>query len=372
MQLRVHPLVSPASGTQRVLHSLHYGTPGQGPKVYLQASLHADELPGMLTLHHLRQHLDRADADGTLAGEVVLVPLANPIGLDQTLMHLPAGRFEHASMENFNRHYVDFFARLKDTLADRLGPDADANRRVIRAAMHEVLAAQVPRTELQSLRQVLTGLSLDADVVLDLHCDFEAVLHVYVEEPYLAAAEPLTRHLGARAVLWARGSGGNSFDEALSGPWWRLAEHYGGRFPIPLACLAATVELRGQADVDHTLARGDADRLLAYLRHLGVVRGNPGELPEALCQPTPLAGAEVLSAPHPGVLVYLRDVGDDIAAGDTVAQVVEPLAGTVTDLRASVSGRLYARHSRRWATTGLEVAHIAGTRPIRSGYLLGP
>ena len=199
MLVQDHALVSPASGTQRMLRSLHYGTPGHGRKVYLQASLHADELPGMLTLHHLRRRLDEADTASAISGEVVLVPLANPIGLDQTLMHYQAGRFEHASMENFNRNYADFFALLKDPLADKLGPDADENRRVIRAAMAAALAAQPAKTELQSLRKVLTGLSIDADVVLDLHCDFEAVLHVYVEQPYLAASEALTRFLGARA-----------------------------------------------------------------------------------------------------------------------------------------------------------------------------
>ena len=139
-----------------------------------------------------------------------------------------------------------------------------------------------------------------------------------------------------------------------------------------MACLSATVELRGQADVNHTLAREDADRLFAYLQHLGVVHGTPSEPPPPLCVATPLAGAEVLVAPHPGVLVFLRAVGDDITAGEAVAQIIEPLGNTVTDIRASVAGRLYARHNLRWATTGLEVARVAGRQPIRSGHLLSP
>ena len=35
-------------GTSRHLKILRYGTPGAAPKAYLQASLHADELPGMM------------------------------------------------------------------------------------------------------------------------------------------------------------------------------------------------------------------------------------------------------------------------------------------------------------------------------------
>lgn len=63
MQIVKHPLLSPAPGTQRELVSLHYGTVGsEAGKAYIQASLHADELPGMLTAHHLRRQLAALEA----------------------------------------------------------------------------------------------------------------------------------------------------------------------------------------------------------------------------------------------------------------------------------------------------------------------
>ncbi len=64
MQRIDHPLLSNSLGSHRSLSSFHYGTPSQGPKVYIQASLHAEELPGMLVAHHLRALLDAADAAG--------------------------------------------------------------------------------------------------------------------------------------------------------------------------------------------------------------------------------------------------------------------------------------------------------------------
>ena len=58
MRTQHHPLRSPSSGTQRALHSWHFGSAdNEGPHVYLQASLHADELPGMLVLQHLKRLL---------------------------------------------------------------------------------------------------------------------------------------------------------------------------------------------------------------------------------------------------------------------------------------------------------------------------
>ncbi|MBY0466263.1 MAG: succinylglutamate desuccinylase/aspartoacylase family protein, partial [Burkholderiales bacterium] len=92
MRVLEHPLISQSIGTQRTLTSLHFGEAGARPKVMIQASLHADELPGMLVAHHLRQHLAQAEANGELRGEVVLVPIANPIGLSQTVLHSQLGR----------------------------------------------------------------------------------------------------------------------------------------------------------------------------------------------------------------------------------------------------------------------------------------
>jgi predicted deacylase len=368
-----HPLLSPSLGTQRQVTSLHYGTPGRGPKAYVQASLHADELPGMLTAHRLRGLLDDAERRGDIVGEVVLVPACNPIGLSQGLLHHQIGRFETLSMENFNRNYPDFFALVKDAVAPQLGPDPDINKRVVRAEMHRALQAQTPATELESLRHLLMGLACDADVVLDLHCDFEAAMHLYVEQPMLDQIVPLARLLGARALLWARGSGPSiSFDEALSGPWWRLREHFADRAPVPLACASTTVELRGQADVSDALATQDAAAILAFLRHAGVLSGGETALPEPLCNPTPLAGTEALHAPHPGVIAFAANVGDTVCTGQPLAHVIDPVSGRESAVCAGIDGVVYARHNLRWATSGMELCRVAGNTPIRSGNLLSP
>ena len=64
MDTRHHLLPAASLGSQKTVTSLHFGTSGARPKVYLQASLHAEELPGMLAAHHLRQKLVAAEAAG--------------------------------------------------------------------------------------------------------------------------------------------------------------------------------------------------------------------------------------------------------------------------------------------------------------------
>ena len=77
------PLLSPSIGSHKTLVAFHYGPANAARKVYIQASLHAEELPGMLVAHHLKTQLAQADAEGRLDARVVLVPVANPIGLSQ-------------------------------------------------------------------------------------------------------------------------------------------------------------------------------------------------------------------------------------------------------------------------------------------------
>ncbi len=87
-----HALLSPSLGHQKHLVSFTYGDPQARPKVYIQGSLHAEELPGMLVSHHLRSALEAAEREGRLSGCVMLVPAANPIGLAQRLDHKAMGR----------------------------------------------------------------------------------------------------------------------------------------------------------------------------------------------------------------------------------------------------------------------------------------
>lgn len=369
MQRIDHPLLSPSLGSHKSVSSFHFGTPGSGTKVYIQASLHAEELPGMLAAHHLRRLLEQAEAQGQVQGEIILVPLANPIGLAQRVDHKPMGRFELNSSENFNRHFPDLCAAVLPRVEGQLGSDAAANVAAIRAAMAAHLHDWQPATELASQRKQLVSLAFDADVVLDLHCDLEAVMHLYTETPCWPVLEPLARLLGAQAVLLAKNSGGLSFDESLSGPWWQLAEKL--PFPIPQACASTTVELRGEGDISHAFGQADAQAIWGYLQHLGVLGGQPPTLPALACAATPLAGAQYVRSPVPGVLVFAAQPGDTLALGALVAEVIDPVSGSVHALRAEVPGVLYARTTERYATPGDDLANIAGSVPFRTGNLLG-
>lgn len=370
-----HALLSPSLGSQKTLTSFHFGTPGRGPKFYIQASLHAEELPGMLVAHHLRALLESAESAGLIQGEIILVPVANPIGLAQRLDHKPMGRFELDTSENFNRHYPDLAQAVAPAVQDLLGADPQANVATVRQAIGAYLAQWVPATELQSLRRTLLTLAHDADQVLDLHCDCEGVLHFYCEEACWAPLEPLARFLGAETILLAKNSGGGPFDECLSGAWWKLADllqAQGCTAPLPQGCCSTTIELRGEADVSHAWAQADAQAIYTHLQHAQAIAcPQPPTVPAFKCQPTPLAGSETVKAPAPGVVVFVAQVGQSMRVGDLVAEVIDPIANQTHRVLAGVDGTLYAHIRDRYVTAGCELAKIAGHTPFRTGLLLG-
>jgi len=245
-----HILPVSSMGNQRSLTVIRYGPEAARGKAYIQAGLHADEAPSFVVMHHLINLLDEADSANKIKEQIVLVPVANPIGVSQWREEKLLGRFDFYNSINFNRRHLDLTAQIADRVKDRLSDLAVENVALIRRAAAHVLDSMDPLDEAEYLKHRLLSLAYDADIVLDLHCDDLAVIHVYMGTPLWPDAADLSAQLEAEVTLLAEDSGVAPFDEACSRIWWQLAERFPDH-PIPPACLSATVELRGMTDVLH-------------------------------------------------------------------------------------------------------------------------
>ena len=330
----------------------------------------------MLVAQFLRTELAALEAAGKINGEIILVPAANPIGLAQAIHGAAFGRFDLTTGVNFNRAYKHVANDLKQSLEGKLGQDAAANVALIREHARASIADWTPATDAETLKKTLMTLAIDADIVLDLHCDNEAVLHIYAGTPLAEAIAPLSAIMGSHATLLAYEAGGEPFDEACSRLWWDLDKHFAHQFPIPPACLSTTVELRGEQEVSYALARKDAAGLLQFLTLNGVLGDAAAQaaaaaaVPAPLCEATPLEGVEPLYAPHAGILVYTRELGTRVTAGEAVADLIDPVSGEVTVLRATVDGMFFARSAHRHVIRGMNVGKVAGAKAYREGDLL--
>lgn len=368
------PVVSP--GTVRHLSVHRYGKRDARPKAFLQAAVHADETPGLLVQHHFIRMLDEAERNGQIKGEFVLLPLANPVGLGQWVNAQMAGRYELGGAGNFNRGWPDLFAGLADRVAGKLGADATRNIATVRAAMGSAIEEMQPTTELAGMRQIVCRLAYDADFVFDLHCDDDSLMHLFLIPQHWPDARDLSAEIGSRATMLAEDSGGRSFDETFSTPWTKLAAKVGAGTPVPAACLACTIEYRGQADATDELAEADARALFRFFQRRGLIEGDPGPLPTALCDATPLEAADVLRSPVAGIVTYRKPLGAYIAKNEVVAEIVDPFADDPLKARTPVTtqteGTFLSRRAHKMVRPGDSIAKIVGKEPLayRTGMLL--
>lgn len=300
-------------------NSLHIGAwrfegDGSGPAVHLQAGVHADEIAGMLVLHQLLPRLQACQDQGRLKGCVTVVPQANPFGIGQFRQGRLLGRFHEATGQNFNRGF------------------------------DQSLAMQSPASNLAQWQKSLVQLAANADLVLDLHTDDEALPYLYIHRSFwpeqgLALAAALQVDV---VIVWDEGGDG-SFEETIINQG--------------APRLAATIELRGQADVSDALAQQDAAGLWAWLCINGVI-----DEVAAICpwqgEVVDMGCMETILAPCAGVLVFEKTLGDQVEEGQRFARIIGRPGDASSEviLRAAQTGRMVTGHRERLVAQGSVVS----------------
>jgi predicted deacylase len=313
----------------------------------MQAAIHANELPGTMAVHHLLPMLDEAEKAGRIKGEVIVVPTANPVGLSQHLYANHLGRYDFNLRENYNRNFLDVSDTVVAKVKGKLGPDEGKNVELVRKAMLKAVADYKPPNEPQFLKRVLLSMSVDADYVIDLHCDAHAALHLFAGASKRDAVEDLSAQIGSLATTVGDGIPSiMSFSSANNVTWLKLAKAYPDA-KLPKQGFSVTIEYRGQADCNHELGKADGTALFKFMQRRGIIGGDPGPRPKPKCKLTPAAGMDVGYAPRAGMLTYLKDRGTKVKAGETICEIIDPLDPFSKDcklpIKAFADGVLFSR-----------------------------
>jgi uncharacterized protein len=345
-------------------------------KVHLQAALHADEQPGTMILHHLLPMLRQADDRNLLRARFTVMPMVNPLGMQSFTFDRHVGRYDPRSGVNHNRRWPDLFAAVRTQIAGRLNEDERFNVSLIRKSVAQWIDAQQPRTPAEQLRLLVLREAHDAEFVFDLHCDSEALVHIYTSPELMPELQDLSDWMGAAATLTAADSGGGSFDEVLPQLYRKVAQTNPGK-PVPMASATATLEYRGQADVFDTLAADDARRLWGFLCGRGLIDAAPGNKPARASAATPFEATEIIRVDRPGLVAYRVELGEHVAKGQPIADLVAldgPEAFMArTPILAGTDGFVLTRNASKYVTRGMQIAKIVGTEVLPSrkgGYLL--
>ena len=324
------------------------GTDKAAPSAYLQAALHAGELPGVVAIDALMPMLARAEAEGRIKGPITIVPWANPIGRAQYHFGEHQGRFHLGTRTNFNRGFPLLPAPDIALLPDTTLGTAD-----------------------QRLKTRLVQLSLGHDIVLDLHCDDEGLAYLYIHTSLWPAMADCAAAMGVDGVLlWGEDADG-TFEGAAIMPYQNA--------PADVAKfdrrVATTVEYRGMLDVDGALAASDAEGLYRLLVARGVITDTTQPAPGPYTGvAAPLENIEMMPAPRAGAVLYDVKPGDRVAKGARLATIVHTPgeAGGRTEVFAPQDGIILTRRSRRIIRAGEDLLKLVGDRKsadARSGTL---
>jgi hypothetical protein len=355
-------------GTARQLRVFSFGDPGARPKAYLQAGLHADEPTGMMILRELAKLLAAAQEAGGIKGEIVVVPMANPLGADQTLNSAIMGRFELRTGANFNRAWPDLASGLADSVRRRLGKEPHENAELVRRELRRRIAGLRAESPIMAQRIALARRAYDADLVVDLHCDDEALSYMMAPDELWDDAKRFAADVGVHSLQpCGEPSSARCFDECFLEPWQALRREFGER--VPLACRAFTFEMGGVLDVDPKQAARYAQGFFRYLRRIGCIDGSaPKYRPNGLNE---FRECDMLDSPAGGLLLYRQELGDWVSPGDVLAEIVDPTAPDLDSepavIKASMKGCVVSRRLSRQVAFGDFVVMLAGHERPASG-----
>lgn len=312
------------------------GKSADAPKTYIQAALHANELPGTALAHFLLQMLAEAEKNGAILGDITVVPQANPIGTAQSHFGELQGRFDLGSRTNFNRDFPLIALGERDSLLTDLDRYSATDR----------------------LKRQLLHMALGSELMLDLHCDDEALQYAYIDDAFWPEAADLAAALDMEAVFLSDGES-SAFEEAVAYAWkYETAGQKKTQLP---GRLSVTVELRGTRDVYPDIARKDAEGLLRFLVARGVVAGDRAALPAFSGIVAPLDNIEMLRAPESGAILFHCDIGDKVKAGDLLVTILNRPGqpdGAI-EVRAPQDGLIVTRVSTRLARRRSDLMKIA-------------
>lgn len=319
------------------------GTSKKAPTAYIQAALHAGELPGVVAVHALMPKLRAAEAEGRILGDITIVPAANPVGRAQYHFGEVQGRFHLGTRTNFNRDFP---------LLDRPDPAA-------------LPPAPPAATVDQRLKRRLIELSIGHDIVLDLHCDDEGVPYLYVPSALWPAMQDCAAAMGVEAVILWDGESGAAFEEAAIHPWLQIPGEKAGLDRR----VVTTVEYRGLRDVESSYAKSDAEGIYRLLATRGVIADAKAAKPRKFAGlAAPIGHVEMISMPRAGAILFHVEPGQHVRKGAKLATIVHSPGeedGAV-DVRAPQAGYVLTRISHRSGRAGDDIIKLVGEAPSAS------
>jgi predicted deacylase len=351
-EITVLPLMQMASGDPLSLQVYRFKGATAGKKAYLQANLHGAEIAGNVVIHDVIHWLMSLDVE-QLVGEIWLVPLCNPLGVNARTHHFATGRYSPAEGHDWNRIFWDY-EKTGATIPNQSRTE-NITRHFRQIILDEFQVEQAKLNRTQGLplhllyRTQLQSLVLDADYLIDLHSSTNRGLtYLY----YFKDREDGARLFNLDFGILLDAYDGDAFDEAFIKPWLALEKAFQERGE-PLRCEveAYTLEVGTGMKVDPLAVSKSLRGIQNYLVAKGMVQGiewiadalrqHPIEMPlysarEQVQKYYATAGGVINRRVAPGERVKVGDLLYQLLSFNKNAQLP-----TIIDVHSDYQGFIY-------------------------------
>lgn len=218
-----------ASGDRLYLQIYRFIGKEKGKKAYIQANLHGAEIVGNAVIYQLIEFLQTLNED-QIKGEICLIPVCNPVGVNQRTHFFSTGRANPYNGKDWNRIFWDY-EKEKPDLDSFIESQIDLDEDEIRHNYLQQILTFFENKKQKALSNprgidynkiysyTLQSLCLNANYVIDIHSgSIETIDHLYCFQCRQKSAQYL---LFDYAILMNRYDG-DAFDEAFMKPWLAL------------------------------------------------------------------------------------------------------------------------------------------------------
>lgn len=312
------------------------GTDKGAPSVYIQSGIHGAEVQGYVVTLQLIEYF----SNNPPKGDITIIPIANPYGLNCKIGEYTFGRFDPVTGDNWNRNYADFSGHVDEFL------EAHPNRsfkelvvlfkQFLKQSLSKKLQEKTSYHKKLALQ--LQELAISADIVLDLHCDTISVPHIYSSEYAMRSVSALRIPF----VIEIPSIFAGALDEAIFCPWIELIEKYKKinhlESPINMPMEVFTVELGNQEDINTKKSHLQTKGILNYLSVKGVCDAldNLEKFNIYSCK---LKDFITIYSPTGGLITDNADFGIELPSGEEIISLSAPSLWkeltTTTDLIAN-------------------------------------
>jgi len=222
------PLFQLASGEFLSLQVYKFIGAKSGKKVYIQSNLHGAEIVGNAVIYQIIDFLISLN-NTQIIGEIWLVPVCNPLAVNQRTHNFSTGRFNVYDSQNWNRIFWDYEKRhddIEEFARSQIGLDIDTIKynffQKIKSSFDSLLDKINAPSSVQltdKYRYKLQSLSFDADYVIDLHSHTgEGIEYLYY---FQNREDSANLFLLDYSILFYEYDG-DAFDESFLKPWLAL------------------------------------------------------------------------------------------------------------------------------------------------------